>query len=299
MSDESYWYEEGWPTLRQQVLNLAMTHSVELLDAIDAGASEDTIRDLIDRFVARVRQSIDARINARKIGLWNFALQVWPDASILQAALLNDLPVLRGMKSEILPEQALRENLKHRLEDTWRALNPHRLSVWRRIDKISRQILAQSGDPHGNRCRSGHFQAVLRFLQEHHPGDHNLPRTYATVETYFLQFCSDCHDTAVDPDRLTHTEMEDFLDDIDLDLFPSLAQCLKHLQSKDTDLYAVVAALYRLDSVPYTSQAAFREAKQISRRVLEKRHREAIERLRTCIEQDIQQQLLRGESQWT
>lgn len=113
MNDENHWYGEGWRTLRRQVLNLAMAQSADLLDALDAGEPKNTIRERIENFAARVQQAIAARIDARRVGLWNFALQIWPEAAVLQAAFLNDLPALRGAKPDVLPEQALRAHKRN------------------------------------------------------------------------------------------------------------------------------------------------------------------------------------------
>ena len=185
-------------------------------------------------------------------------------------------------RAEVSPEQALRLRLRDHLNDRRRDLSPNRLNVWRRLDGISRK-LAASDDDH-NRCSAEHFAALTDHLHQHHAGDHNLPRTYATVEAYFLEFCPDCRQYTVEHDQLNADDLATLRQDTDLDLNLGLLQCLEQLQRGDTVLYDIVDAGYRLSEVAPLSKESVRHKHGLSRRDFQRQERQALAALRECIE---------------
>lgn len=290
--DEQYWENEGWRTLCRQTINLCVDNGGPLLDAAadDRPLAEPVVNDFIERCV----RQLSRRAAADPSGLWSNALSLFGDSSGLHKRLLADAALNdTGGAAAIAPEQALRQRLRDHLNDRRRDLSPNRLNVWRRLDGISRKLIelevgAADHDRAGpHRCSAEHFVALTDHLHRHHAGDHNLPRTYATVEAYFLEFCPDCRQHTIDHDQLNADDLASLRQDTDLDLNLGLLQCLEQLQQGDAVLYDIVDAGYRLSEVAPLSKESVRHKHGLSRRDFQRQERQALAALRQCIENQL------------
>lgn len=286
MKDESYWENEGWRMLCNQTINLCMRHSDPLLDAADTG--KDDLGACIRQFIDDIVQALAERVKTDHSGLWQSTLSFFGDTQALQQSLSND-PVLQSAGSKnpasdgnaITPEQALRQKLRDYLNDSKRRYQPHRANLWPRINRISQSLFDAEQEQH--RCMPEHFNAVCHYIRSHHPNDHNLPRTYDTVEAYFLEFCSDCQDRFIDHEFMS-TEDLDLLPEIEADVLPLLEHCLQTLQQNQEQLYDTLNAVFQLDGVVPISQSAYRQASGLSRRQMEKQQHQALNLLRECLQ---------------
>lgn len=296
MKDENYWESEGWRILCNQTIGLCLRHSESLLDALDAGSGD--MGAPVEQFIERIVQALAERVKTDHSGLWQTALSLFGDTRTLKQRLLQD-PALQPKRAQhpggggesVAPEQGLRQKLRDYLNDSKRQLQPHRANVWPRLNRISMSVFDAGTDTH--RCTPEHFVAVCRHIRSRHAKDHNLPRTYDTVEAYFLEFCSDCRERFIDHELLGADDLG-LLPDIEAELLPALEHCLQALQTEQTTLYETLDAVFRFGSVIPISKKAYCEARGLSRRQLERRQQQALTLLRECL----QTRLMEGAPRW-
>jgi len=282
MKDESYWYREGWPHLLGQICQRFVAHGEVLFEAI---REHEGIDRAVEALFEGVRTDIAGRIDSRNPGMWQYALPLLAEVADFKQRLLKDMDALRGEKTGLAPEQAFRRQLTDHLSHTLRHDDPHRAQVWRRLDKLSRELCHTSGDAAAlqDRCSPRHFLEVRDAVLSKYPGDHNLPREYGTVESYFLEFCADCRHRHIDHQLLTADEVDTLSDELEVDLIPILHDCLAELEQSAALMHEIVAVKHKLPPVTHPNIGVFLETRGISRRRFETLLSQALRQLDDCL----------------
>ncbi len=288
MLDEDYWYGAGWAQLRGQLVKLGIRESCVLLAAISS--PECDTANAARKFAHGIIEAVANRVTAGIPSMWDYAPPLLGDVDSMVGRILSDTVALSGTKIDqdgqiIDPRRALGQLLRQFFDNAvanCRTGTKYEQDAWRRIDAVSRELAREKTllEP-GARCTDDHIRDVLIRLGEQFPNDHNLPRTFKTLESYFGRFCRDC-------EFLTIREVRWLIDDTDLT--PDIESCTMALEQENRDLLEALAAKLRtpLQGITYVSAQAYRKKKGIGQNEFDRRVNQGREFLRICLERKLE-----------
>lgn len=299
--DETFWYGEGWRSLRRSFVSLCLRESVDLLDKLAIGDINDAeINRATQLYVERVLRSVEERLrSAPDNDRWRHGLRLLAMPDSLAAALRKQRARFADENVDVTPEALLGTILKAEFESCRRMLqtahSPHRQKTWEQIDRISRS-LTNAGDWVGAERSREHLEAILTTIRRDHGSSRNLPRRIETLEDYFFEFSPQYRPESITFQRDADPVDERSLGVADLDFLeemtgmqPDPLGCFEDLPEAHAEAFAVAKGLQN-DLLPDSGQAylnakAFYMAKRISKRRFYRLVREATNLLVDCLQQ--------------
>lgn len=299
--DETFWYGEGWRSLRRNLVKLCLRESADLLDRLASEDASDAEVDLaVRRYVDRLLRAIEERLGAAPGNdRWRHGLRLLAKPDRLADALGRQRARFQDGGSDAAPEALLGRILRSEFEHCRRILQTahshHRQKTWEQVDRISRRLL-DVGDGVETRRSREHLAAVLQAIEQDHPQSRNLPRRIETLEDYFFEFCPAYQPEALEPEREASLADERSLGFADLDFLeemtgmrPDPIVCFEALPEAHAEAFAVAkglqADLLTGGGVAYLNAKAFYTAKRISKRRFYRLVREATNLLVDCLQQ--------------
>ena len=307
---EEYWYQgAGWQVLWKQVNRLAL-QEVDLLRSDLQGVPADNAGPFFD-MMDRVVDGIGSRA-PNTTEMWAMALALLGDKEGFVSHLRRDRQKLIAPPPDLTDSQIFTNAFRRGLEEARRKASPiseHRLKTWESLKRISDELVRERQWSDKDRQDWKHLSALLEKIRTDpvYSKSKNIPRTYETIESYFLEFWAPktpLWDEPESSDQPLHAddkrEISSLVDGYsdheasDLrELFDEYAihqrlhHCIEGLKQFDNDLAETIDIAYKLGPARWLTSGAFRTAKNITKREYSRRIDAGLKLLLDCLEDKI------------
>ncbi len=283
---EKHWFGYGgWRVLYRDIMRLAAIEVPVLIDGLSS--TEPDLSREVRAFLDRLGRAMAERQNSSS--KWSYGISLLGDFEELVTMIKGD-PILNGSPDgrSTAPEAAfwiIFPRFLNRARQRQGGTSPHRVAMWERMDRESRQI-ASSHERAGRRIDRMSIEHILEVKArclEKWPTDKNVNVDLPTFRGYFEEFCDDAREV-FDPDaaNMSTDRYQSLVHDTGVK--PAARVCLDRLSRHDQTLWD--AFLVKLDMHPRIALtlAPYAQSVGVSRYEMEQRYSAAAIMMKKCVE---------------